>query len=554
MIPKNIKKKHVLSAIREIDKNGVPAERSSRKYHLHHNSKNYPPKYVIGLANEKANGVMLESEVYSGGRESNDFLISLGFKIKGYKKAKDNKPSGAAGRHNERCPKCKKTIKRLLQKLYGNVRTNYKIRVSPNIEDYRHEPFYKDLKRIYSKLQKHRGHYSIFKAKTLPNCDYYVTNPGFVVEFDESQHFTLPRKIALQNYPKNIKLQFPRKRWMDLCHKINARDNSPVYRDEQRAWYDTLRDFLPFLNDNNPTVRLFSKEMEWCSLNPNKKADLERFRKIFENKITKKKSWIATVVLESDGYYTNNERLKAFEKIIGDLTKNTKGDGVVLFPGGWFRAGRRKAKVLYDWVEQNVSQALKKTRRNIISCIGIDGRETSEWSKDQMGVAITKKGIIAIGRKFHPAPSEKDYVDLADDYLAKEDGMPRIFEQNRCKFFMCSCYDSFGIKHKKLPKIGAGAILDMVHAFHPMGEGGSGDSNFARHGLAGASNQWNCPAFASVVYFDRKVPPKWPSGVYWINGNTRSELCTYERIGLKPDNDLQIKIKEGKAFVRVFDI
>jgi hypothetical protein len=29
-----------------------------------------------------------------------------------------------------------------------------------------------------------------------------------------------------------------------LCEEINAKDNYPPYRDEQRAWYDTLRDFL----------------------------------------------------------------------------------------------------------------------------------------------------------------------------------------------------------------------------------------------------------------------------------------------------------------------
>jgi biotin operon repressor len=56
MIPQNITKEHILKAIQEIDKNGVPEERLSTKYYLQYNGKNYPPKYTISLANKYANG------------------------------------------------------------------------------------------------------------------------------------------------------------------------------------------------------------------------------------------------------------------------------------------------------------------------------------------------------------------------------------------------------------------------------------------------------------------------------------------------------------------
>jgi hypothetical protein len=46
------------------------------------------------------------------------------------------------------------------------------------------------------------------KSRTLRPCDFFVPNPGFIVEFDESQHFTKPRRIALQNYPEKIELGF----------------------------------------------------------------------------------------------------------------------------------------------------------------------------------------------------------------------------------------------------------------------------------------------------------------------------------------------------------
>ena len=31
-------------------------------------------------------------------------------------------------------------------------------------------------------------------------CDFWVPDPGFVAEFDESQHFTSPRNMALAVY------------------------------------------------------------------------------------------------------------------------------------------------------------------------------------------------------------------------------------------------------------------------------------------------------------------------------------------------------------------
>jgi len=71
---------------------------------------------------------------------------------------------------------------------------------------------------------------------------------------------------------------------MRLCEKINAKDNDPPYRDEQRAWYDTLRDFLPSILGLNPTIRLYAKDFVWCSLNSDNPEDVEKFRRIIENR------------------------------------------------------------------------------------------------------------------------------------------------------------------------------------------------------------------------------------------------------------------------------
>ena len=39
-----------------------------------------------------------------------------------------------------------------------------------------------------------------------------------------------------------MRLGFSKDRWVALCEEIQAGDNSPIYRDEQRAFYDTVRD------------------------------------------------------------------------------------------------------------------------------------------------------------------------------------------------------------------------------------------------------------------------------------------------------------------------
>jgi len=293
MIPKNIKLEHILKAIEEIKRNGIPKGKNSRKFFLEFNGNYYPPKYVISLANKYANGEELDPEEFSGGEETNTFLKELGFNIVEISTSRSSKRTQYTKikkekfldiHHNERCPKCKETIRKLLQKIYGGVKVNYKFNIGTFPEDFKHSSYYHKLEEIYETLQKHKGFKEFVKAKTLPNCDFFIPNPGFIVEFDESQHFTVPRKITLEKYPSDLELGFSREKWIKLCEEINARDNDPPYRDEQRAWYDTLRDFLPVILGLKPTIRLFAKDFVWCGLNPENPRDVKKFRRIIEKR------------------------------------------------------------------------------------------------------------------------------------------------------------------------------------------------------------------------------------------------------------------------------
>ncbi|MFB2120826.1 McrB family protein [Parapedobacter sp. 2B3] len=74
-IPKNIKKKHLLEAIKEIDDKGAPSDAQSLYYDLIYNGKEYPPKLVVSLANKFANGIELNRPAFRGGEGTECFKL-----------------------------------------------------------------------------------------------------------------------------------------------------------------------------------------------------------------------------------------------------------------------------------------------------------------------------------------------------------------------------------------------------------------------------------------------------------------------------------------------
>lgn len=186
-------------------------------------------------------------------------------------------------KHNERCKDCKVTVYEFLMNIYGegDVFQNYNLHFPNKIEELKSNDniINSALQQIFIEIKKYRNQESFIKSKEMPNVDFYVKDK-FILEFDESQHFTKPRLIALKNYPKKLSLGFNEKRWKELCETLDKKDNDPIYRDEQRAWYDTLRDFVPVFRNLKPTKRIYASEFEWCSLHANEKADIGKFKNI----------------------------------------------------------------------------------------------------------------------------------------------------------------------------------------------------------------------------------------------------------------------------------
>ena len=300
MIPAHITKADIVEAIRRIDRDGVPPSRKSRGYCLVANGRHLPPKYTIALAHEVATGDPLSPNLFSGGSESNDFLRCRGFTVGecdcGGSVQDDShvtsvshrveraRSKTAPARHSERCPECKKRVSELLERIYGACVTGYKFGWQTGLVPYAETSIGDTLRDVAAALQGYRGFgvRDFVRSPLLAGCDFWVPASDFIVEFDESQHFTNPRKLALSVYADDKSLGFSAKRWITLCEHHNVKDNRPPFRDEQRAWYDTLRDLVPPNEGMGPTVRLYASDWVWCSLDPESTGDRERFSELMD--------------------------------------------------------------------------------------------------------------------------------------------------------------------------------------------------------------------------------------------------------------------------------
>jgi len=457
MTLKNIRREHVKKAIKYIGSHGVPKKRKSRKYLLIHENKIYPPKYVLSLAHKFAVGREMEPEEFSGGKlQTNKLLKNLGFRIKELPKGERKDTASSVEKiertpHNERCPKCKKTIKRLLERIYGKVEVNHKFNTGTFPEDFKNTPYYESLLKIYRALQNYRGFRDFVRIKSLPRCDFFVPNPGFIVEFDESQHFTFPRKIALENYPEDIKLGFDKKRWIGLCEKINARDNDPPYRDEQRAWYDTLRDFS-FNILGLPTIRIYSKENVWCELDEKNKSDILWFKNFIQknmaSSIKRKQSLEKGGLRIGLAFPELGNRDKNVDHFLSLLKDSNISLDLLIFPESYESIeaedaiepeditsckGFKETCKKYTWIS-------KELKLSIIVGISVDYKDTSisGGGNDQYCFFVTPKGNKAL---YHKHSSSK-YTAFFDDQWSIGKNFPVLAVGNK-KIGISICHDSY---------------------------------------------------------------------------------------------------------------
>jgi len=265
MIPKNIKAEHVIKAIKEIERDGIPKSRSSKKFLLELNGEYYPPKYVVSLANKYANGKELSASKFGGGKETNSFLESRGFKaveISHLSKAPafGSTQTLASNKANSKstAKRQKEAFRNLLERYFGEVQTevSFDWLVVP-----RWDSMDATLLNLAEALASYRGYRKYFSPGTILHVDFFIPSHNLIIEYDERQHFTIPRAIALENYP-NINLAFDQTAWISFCKAIRATDPTPYYRDEQRAFYDSLRDISASIHGLT-VLRVKDREYDW---------------------------------------------------------------------------------------------------------------------------------------------------------------------------------------------------------------------------------------------------------------------------------------------------
>ena len=266
---------------------------------------------------------------------------------------------------------------------------------------------------------------------------------------------------------------------------------------------------------------------------------------------------VATVVVSNicGERAANETRMSELQEVVTGLLSKQTTDTVILFPGGWFDARPNKAKSLYRWVKSEIVPLLAVAESKVAVCCGVDGH------REQLAAAITKDGMGALARKFSLARGESDLI-LASNHLASEQGLPRVLTVGNKRLFLSVCADDGAIARNSLsvPDGGIDAILSFVHVFMPRPDPGSGarsrlsgDSEYARHFLAGASKAWHCRVFAAVVFWERRIPD-WPTGVLWSQGTESTGTVTYEQIRIDPYASYTFHLDEGLAQVRVYDI
>ncbi len=132
-----------------------------------------------------------------------------------------------------------------------------------------------ELNKIYENIKSYRNEDFIPQRITQLSCDYVSHNGHIVIEYDEIQHFTIQRQLALEAYPKELQLLYDKDMWIKLCkeyHRSMNKRKDPM-RDEKRAFYDSIRDILIPKNGYS-LIRIYHGQIDFDGKNA--VSDLKR--------------------------------------------------------------------------------------------------------------------------------------------------------------------------------------------------------------------------------------------------------------------------------------
>lgn len=250
-----IERRHVENAISRYRRER-PKHRPARSAFLLWKGERLPAKYILRLAFQDATNFMPKPETLTGGEASIRVLKDLGFETR------YEEPKRRSANRNPIKSARRAALKGILEKRYGPVEREWKSPLISVPDLVNRSGMNSDISRIFEALRKHRQMDIKGKKGHKLAFDLFITQVNLPIEFDERQHFSPLRTVSLQNYPVNAPLGFSRDRWKQLSEKIRAGDNSPIYRDEQRALYDSIRDLMAPQIGLLPVVRIFAEDVE----------------------------------------------------------------------------------------------------------------------------------------------------------------------------------------------------------------------------------------------------------------------------------------------------
>lgn len=276
-----VKKEDVLKAIVLFDSEN-PTVPPAKNTFLKYNGKQYPAKHIRGMAYKEALGLEISKSEYAGGMETVRFFQRLGFEIiyKGYNQTdreKTKQEEKMAELHegdsikdlkikisSKGVVEQKNALQLVLNKYFNGEVVSEKTfnwLVTPGNKINYNKELYGNL---ITRLKDYRSNTNFAKENYRLKCDFVCQSKKVIFEYDERQHFTHARKIALDVYKNVIDLHYNVDHWTCACNDISAKDNWPLNRDEARAFYDSVRDIEAF-NNGYRLIRIMHGEFDWES-------------------------------------------------------------------------------------------------------------------------------------------------------------------------------------------------------------------------------------------------------------------------------------------------
>jgi len=267
---------HIRLACEQYDLGTAVPKRDAKSTFLILDGKTYPAKFIRGRAYFLATGIELDpSQDYSGGPETIRFFKGLGLSTRHDLSSKPKEPTTPPtplppveehpkGSKEHREPQ-KRALAKILRRRYGTVKIEEEFPwltvPAPGEMD-------EAIGSIFDALKQLRGFTDFITPGKSLKCDFFIPDANLIVEYDERQHFTEQRAKALELYQPDLKLAFDREEWITACRAIKATDpdRKYPYRDEQRAFYDSLRDILAVRNGVR-LIRLRSGTEDWTRPN-----------------------------------------------------------------------------------------------------------------------------------------------------------------------------------------------------------------------------------------------------------------------------------------------